>query len=93
MYAATGEFYERHNVADAEGPTPGRYRPQPGFAWTNSVFLLLLTRILFDDGGPAVASAAALMEGCATATRPLDLGREPRCGRQVPTAWSHRSLS
>ena len=56
VYAATGEFLERYNVVDAEGPTPGRYRPQPGFGWTNSVFLLLVTRILFDpEGRPASA--------------------------------------
>jgi alpha,alpha-trehalase len=45
-FADTGEFLERYNVVDPTGPTPGRYRPQPGFAWTNAVFLALVTRVL-----------------------------------------------
>ncbi len=60
VHAATGEFLERYNVVEAEGSTPGRYRPQPGFAWTNSVYLLLVTRLLFDAEGrpsPALPSA------------------------------------
>jgi alpha,alpha-trehalase len=46
-FAATGEFLERYNVVDPSGPTPGRYRPQPGFAWTNAVFVALVVRVLF----------------------------------------------
>ncbi len=38
---------ERYNVVDPAGPTPGRYRPQPGFAWTNAVFIALLVRVIF----------------------------------------------
>lgn len=45
-FADTGTFLERYNVVDPTGPTPGRYRPQPGFAWTNAVFLALVTRVL-----------------------------------------------
>ncbi|MGE5131681.1 MAG: trehalase family glycosidase [Gemmatimonadota bacterium] len=37
---------ERYNVADPEGPTPGRYPPQRGFGWTNGVFAALLTRVV-----------------------------------------------
>ncbi len=46
-YAETGEFLERYNVVDPTGPTPGRYRPQPGFAWTNAVFIALIVRVIF----------------------------------------------
>ena len=46
-HAETGEFLERYNVVDPTGPTPGRYRPQPGFAWTNAVFIALLVRVIF----------------------------------------------
>jgi alpha,alpha-trehalase len=42
----SGSFFERYNVADRGGPTPGRYRPQEGFGWTNSVFVALLARIV-----------------------------------------------
>jgi alpha,alpha-trehalase len=48
VYAETGQFLERYNVVDPAGPTPGRYRPQPGFAWTNAVFLAIIVRVLFD---------------------------------------------
>jgi neutral trehalase len=54
VHAETGRFLERYNVVDRDGPTPGRYRPLRGFGWTNSVFLLLVMRILFDpDGRPS----------------------------------------
>jgi alpha,alpha-trehalase len=46
-FADTGEFLERYNVVDPAGPTPGRYRPQPGFAWTNAVFAALVVRVIF----------------------------------------------
>ena len=46
-FAETGEFLERYNVVDPSGPTPGRYRPQPGFAWTNAVFIALIVRVIF----------------------------------------------
>jgi alpha,alpha-trehalase len=49
--AVSGRFLERYNVVDSDGPTPGRYRPQPGFGWTNAVFLLLVARTLFDELG------------------------------------------
>jgi len=54
VHAKTGRFFERYNVVDADGSTPGRYPPQRGFGWTNSVFLALVARILFDrDGRPS----------------------------------------
>jgi alpha,alpha-trehalase len=60
-HAATGHFLERYNVVDADGPTPGRYRPQPGFGWTNAVFLMLVARILFDpEGRPSPALSTSL---------------------------------
>jgi hypothetical protein len=46
-FADTGEFFERYNVVDPTGPTPGRYRPQPGFAWTDAVFMALVVRVIF----------------------------------------------
>lgn len=46
-HAESGEFLERYNVVDPSGPTPGRYRPQPGFAWTNAVFIALVVRVVF----------------------------------------------
>ena len=54
VHTKTGRFFERYNVVDADGPTPGRYPPQRGFGWTNSIFLALVARILFDrDGRPS----------------------------------------
>lgn len=47
-YAETGQFLERYNVVDPAGPTPGRYRPQPGFAWTNAVFIALMVQVFSD---------------------------------------------
>jgi alpha,alpha-trehalase len=47
----TGVLLERYNVVDPDGPTPGRYRPQPGFGWTNGVFAALLVRIVLGVGG------------------------------------------
>jgi alpha,alpha-trehalase len=43
----TGVLRERYNVVEPDGPLPGRYRPQPGFGWTNGVFAALLTRVIF----------------------------------------------
>jgi len=51
VHAETGRFFERYNVVDADGPTSGRYPPQRGFGWTNSVYLALVVRILFDREG------------------------------------------
>ena len=48
VFAETGHFLERYNVVDPAGPTPGRYRPQPGFAWTNAGFAAIVVRVLFD---------------------------------------------
>jgi alpha,alpha-trehalase len=45
-FAKTGVFLERYNVVDPDGPTPGRYPPQPGFGWTNGIFAALLVRIV-----------------------------------------------
>ena len=56
VHAKTGWFLERYNVVDPDGPTPGRYRPLRGFGWTNSIFLALTARVLFDaDGSPSRA--------------------------------------
>ena len=46
-FAQTGTIRERHNVVDPGVPPPGRYPPQRGFAWTNSVFVALLVRVIF----------------------------------------------
>lgn len=59
-HAETGQFFERYNVVDSAGPTPGRYRPQPGFAWTNAVFVALVVRVLFDTYGDGPATAPSL---------------------------------
>jgi alpha,alpha-trehalase len=60
VHAETGRFLERYNVVDPDGPTPGRYRPLRGFGWTNSVFLQLVARILFDaDGRPSPAMSSS----------------------------------
>jgi alpha,alpha-trehalase len=42
----TGAIFERYNVVDADGPTPGRYPPQRGFGWTSGVFAALIVRIV-----------------------------------------------
>jgi alpha,alpha-trehalase len=46
-FAQTGAIRERHNVVDPRVPPPGRYPPQRGFGWTNSVFVALLVRVIF----------------------------------------------
>jgi Trehalase len=46
----TGLLLERYNVVDPDGVTPGRYRPQAGFGWTNGVFAALLTRVVLGVG-------------------------------------------
>ena len=43
----TGAIRERHNVVNPRIAPPGRYPPQRGFAWTNSVFVALLVRVIF----------------------------------------------
>ncbi len=75
-HAETGQFLERYNVVDPAGPTPGRYRPQPGFAWTNAVFLALVVRILFDRQ-PDGAVTGSLPEGWAHNQPSLHLPRYP----------------
>jgi len=45
----TGAMWERYNVVDPQGPTPGRYAPQRGFGWTNGVFAAMLIRIVLRD--------------------------------------------
>ena len=54
----TGAVFERYNVVDADGPTPGRYPPQRGFGWTNGVFAALLVRVVLGIR-PAVTPAAS----------------------------------
>jgi hypothetical protein len=49
-FEQTGLLLERYNVVDPDGPTPGRYRPQAGFGWTNGVFAALLTRVVLGVG-------------------------------------------
>jgi alpha,alpha-trehalase len=52
----TGLLLERYNVVDPDGPTPGRYRPQAGFGWTNGVFAALLTRVVLGIGADPSAA-------------------------------------
>lgn len=53
----SGLLLERYNVVDPDGPTPGRYRPQAGFGWTNGVFAALLTRVVLGIGADPLSSA------------------------------------
>lgn len=46
-FVRSGAIRERHNVVDPSVPPPGRYPPQRGFGWTNSVFVALLVRVVF----------------------------------------------
>jgi alpha,alpha-trehalase len=46
-FARSRAIRERHNVVDPSVPAPGRYPPQRGFGWTNSVFVALLVRVVF----------------------------------------------
>ena len=46
-FVRSGAIRERHNVVDPSVPPPGRYPPQRGFGWTNSVFVALLVRVIF----------------------------------------------
>lgn len=39
---ATGELWEKYDVVNGKPGLPGRYPTQPGFSWTNAVFLRLL---------------------------------------------------
>lgn len=50
-FAQTGAIRERHSVVDPGVPSPGRCPPQRGFTWTNGVFAVLLTRIIFGIEG------------------------------------------
>ena len=45
-FEETGALFERYNVVDPSGATPGRYPPQIGFGWTNGVFAALLGRVV-----------------------------------------------
>jgi hypothetical protein len=65
-------MFERYNVVDPDGPTPGRYPPQRGFGWTNGVYAAALTRIVL-----GVRSAHAPPAGVGA----LDVGRS------LPTNW------
>lgn len=56
----TGLLLERYNVVDPDGPTPGRYRPQAGFGWTNGIFAALLTRVVLGIGADPLPSASSL---------------------------------
>jgi Trehalase len=56
----TGLLLERYNVVDPGGPTPGRYRPQVGFGWTNGVFAALLARVVLGIGTDPPPAASAL---------------------------------
>jgi alpha,alpha-trehalase len=60
VHATTGQFFERYNVVDPHGPTPGRYRPQPGFAWTNAVMVAMAVR--WFDVQPRTARSAGIVE-------------------------------
>ena len=46
-FTRSGAIRERHNVVDPNVPPPGRYPPQRGFGWTNSVFVVLLVRVIY----------------------------------------------
>jgi alpha,alpha-trehalase len=59
-FEQTGLLLERYNVVDPDGPTPGRYRPQAGFGWTNGIFAALLTRVVLGIGTDAPPSATWL---------------------------------
>jgi alpha,alpha-trehalase len=41
IFERTGKLWEKYNVVDKKVGRRGRYPTQPGFAWTNSVFLRL----------------------------------------------------
>jgi alpha,alpha-trehalase len=56
----TGAIFERYNVVDPDGPTPGRYPPQRGFGWTNGVFAALLVRIVLSIRPAHPRGAASL---------------------------------
>jgi alpha,alpha-trehalase len=55
----TGAIFERYNVVDPDGPTPGRYPPQRGFGWTNGVFAALIVRIVLGIRPQAMPAADA----------------------------------
>jgi alpha,alpha-trehalase len=59
-FEETGLLLERYNVVDPDGATPGRYRPQPGFGWTNGVFAALLTRVVLGIGADQALAARSL---------------------------------
>lgn len=42
VFKTTGQMWEKYDVVNCAVGLPGRYPTQPGFAWTNSVFLRLL---------------------------------------------------
>ncbi len=48
VFKRTGVLWEKYDVVYGDIGLPGRYPTQPGFAWTNSVFLYLLRRSPFN---------------------------------------------
>jgi alpha,alpha-trehalase len=83
-FEATGVFLERYNVVDPDGPTPGRYRPQPGFGWTNGVFAALLVRIVLgirpDELSPVPAFPLPWPDGNVRACLPRYPWPKGTCG-------------
>ncbi|HEX3198854.1 MAG TPA: trehalase family glycosidase [Propionibacteriaceae bacterium] len=73
-----GALFERYNVVDPAGPTPGRYGPQRGFGWTNGVFAALLTRVVLglDARGP----------------EPTDTCNDPELAAALPASWAGKEM-
>ena len=45
VFSATGKLWEKYDVVNGAVGLPGRYPTQPGFSWTNGVFIRLLTEL------------------------------------------------
>ncbi|GAA0076961.1 hypothetical protein UT300005_13390 [Clostridium sp. CTA-5] len=45
MLIKYGELYEKYNVVDFNIETPGRYKLQEGFEWTNGVYEKIISNM------------------------------------------------
>jgi alpha,alpha-trehalase len=61
QFEAKGEFEEKYNVVEIEKePADGVYPSQPGFGWTNAIFVNFCQRYLKPHEMPAIETVAAV---------------------------------
>jgi alpha,alpha-trehalase len=61
QFEAKGEFEEKYNVVDIQAePTDGVYPSQPGFGWTNAIFINFCQKYLKPEEMPHIESVATM---------------------------------